>query len=64
MIDLFAARFERVFFFIFFDGFMVAPIERCKGYGGAKRGRRTFTQRAQRGLNRQDDHRVRPPTAR
>lgn len=64
MIDLLAARFERAFFF--FHGIVGAVIER--GRVGERqsegRGPRTVTQRARRGINRRDDHPVRPPTAR
>lgn len=62
MIDLLVARFERAFFF--FHGIMVAVDGEGEGLRGAERGPRTFTQGAQRGLNRRDDHRGRPPTVR
>lgn len=61
MIDLLAARFERAF--LFFHGTVAARGGRGGGRGEERRPR-TFTQGARRGLNRRDDHRVRPPTAR
>lgn len=62
MIDLLAAQFERAFFFFSWNG--GGGDREGEGLRGAERGPRTFTQRARRGLNRRDDHRVRPPTVR
>lgn len=63
MIDLLVARFEKAFSFFLFFGSVAAVVKRGRGERGRARAGDIHTE-SPAGLNRRDDHRVRPPTER